>query len=184
MDIFTIYIKNNLKRALLILMLLIPALASFPQSADTTVHSVVDFRPGLGYLGLASGRYHCVILDLQFISSQRYWIIKPFGGVWTSAYGNTMIYAGISIPIAFTPYLELDVGFAPGLYLKTFDLDLGSPVEFKSTIGLKYIFRNKNAAGIEFAHISNGGIGYYNPGTETLMFYFRLPLGFPKKQKK
>jgi|GEM_PF-1181719 len=170
-------------RNLLSSILLITAFTSFAQTADTGYKAVVDFRPAVGALGVFGGRFQCLILDLQVISSQKFWILKPMGGVIANAYGDVYIYAGINIPFKLASFLELGVSLAPGLYFTDQGVDLGSPLEFRTTVNLNYVFPKKIAIGVEFSHISNAGIGYQNPGIETLSIYFRFPTIFSRKTK-
>lgn len=171
-----------MKRTLAFFLLLLLTHHSYSQLADSTHQAYIDFRPGIGIIGLPKGGCS-FILDLQVISTEKYWIIKPFGGVLENVFGNIMIYAGVTVPMKITQFLELDIGFAPGMYLMDKDFNLGYPLEFRSTIGLSYNFRQNSAVGIEFSHISNASLGHRNPGVETLSIYSRFPIFFRKQQR-
>lgn len=169
-------IKNFLSAILFVCTLSLTA-----QNADSGYKPVLDFRPGIGILGVFDRGQQTLMLDLQVISSQKFWILKPFGGVIVDAYGDVYFYAGINIPFKLAAFLELGVGFAPGFYYTTQGIDPGFPLEFRSTVNLNWVSPRKTAIGLEFSHISNANLGFNNSGLETLAVYFRFPLFFSGK---
>jgi hypothetical protein len=168
-------------RNLLSAVLLFFSLSLNAQKADTLHRAVLDFKPGIGILGMFDPGNEALILDLQVISSQKFWILKPFGGIMANTYGDVYFYAGINIPFKLARFLEVGIGFAPGYYYLGQGINLGYPLEFRSSVNLNYVFPGKTAIGLEFSHISNANLGTSNPGTETLVVYFRFPLFFSGK---
>ena len=57
-------------------------------------------------------------------------------------------------------------------------LSLGFDAEFRSAIELTKRFSNDHRLGLCFAHLSNGSLSDYNPGTETLGLFYSIPLDF------
>lgn len=170
-------------------LLFVPLVFLFPlilkaQVADSGYKAVLDFRPAIGMMGVFGGKQQHLIVDLQITSSQKFWILKPVGGVIADAYGDIYLYAGITIPFNLAKFLELGVSFTPGLYYKGQGVDLGFPLEFRSSLNLSYVFPGKSAIGIEFSHISNAGLGYQNPGIETLTLYYRFTTIYSTKRGK
>jgi len=66
-------------------------------------------------------------------------------------------------------------GFGAGVFDDSADIELGNTLEFRSGIELAYQFRNKVRMGVALFHLSNGGIGGDNPGTEALVFSVSIP---------
>jgi hypothetical protein len=98
-----------------------------------------------------------------------------FGGMITSQ-ASTFIYTGITWDIFFgvTRFILIP-SFCPGIYLEGKGINLGFPLEFRSSIGFGYEFKNKNRLAFHYYHISNCHLGSRNPGVEGIT----LSYGFP-----
>ncbi len=71
--------------------------------------------------------------------------------------------------------LSLNIG--PGLYEHTKTApNLGSPIEFLSTLELSWRTVRQQRLAIAFGHLSNAHIDNYNPGTELLIFSYQIPM--------
>lgn len=101
---------------------------------------------------------------------------RPLVGAMATTRGSGYLYAGIAFDIFLFPELVFTPSFAPGLYIKGGGMELGFPVEFRSSAELSYRFKNKSRIGAMFYHMSNASIGFRNPGTECLVFFFGIPL--------
>ena len=67
--------------------------------------------------------------------------------------------------------------FAPGFYDQgDSTLDLGHELEFRSQIEFAYRFDNRSRLGVAVSHYSNASIGDENPGTESAILYYSIPL--------
>jgi len=55
-------------------------------------------------------------------------------------------------------------------------LELGHPIEFKSTLELAYEFENRWRLGLAIYHLSNSRLSSTNPGTETLVATLSVPI--------
>ena len=55
---------------------------------------------------------------------------------------------------------------------------LGSPLEFKSEVELNFKILNSSIIGVSYSHISNADIGNKNPGSDNILFNFRLSENF------
>ena len=86
-------------------------------------------------------------------------------------------YAGISLDIFFGNRLVLRPSFAPGVYHRGDGKSLGGTIEFRSAGELAYRFDDRSRIGLELSHRSNAGIYEKNPGEESLMLFYHLPLG-------
>ena len=67
--------------------------------------------------------------------------------------------------------------FAPGYYTGgNSDLDLGHELEFRSQIEFAYRFDDRSRLGLAVSHTSNASIGDNNPGSESAILYYSLPI--------
>jgi lipid A 3-O-deacylase len=59
---------------------------------------------------------------------------------------------------------------AVGLYQGNGDIDLGGPVEFRSSLDISRAFGKRLRIGVELYHISNARLYERNPGINALAF--------------
>jgi hypothetical protein len=90
--------------------------------------------------------------------------------------GTLYVCGGLGWDIFLGKHFVLTPSFAPGLYSKGGGKSLHYPLEFRSSIELAYIFKDKARAGAQFYHISNASLGHKNPGTECLIFFYSFPI--------
>ena len=104
-------------------------------------------------------------------------LIRPLAGAMITSTISGYIYGGVAFECFFSPRIVFTPSFAPGVYLRRKGIDLGHPIEFRSSAELAYRFKNRSRVGIMFYHLSNASLGKRrNPGTECLMFYYTFPL--------
>ena len=123
-----------------------------------------------GQLGMRKEIPHALAIDVQVTAPWQWSLIRPIAGVLTSSKGGAYAYSGIAVEIPLTAALQIKPSFAPGLVLATADRDLGSPIEFRSSMEVSLAPVESMRVGIAFSHISNAGLGYRNPGVEILAF--------------
>ena len=89
------------------------------------------------------------------------------------------ISSGLSKKINITKSLFLLPSFSAGFY-QDFDAgkDMGYPLEFKSEVELNFKILNSSIIGVSYSHISNADIGNKNPGSDNILFNFRLSENF------
>jgi len=63
-------------------------------------------------------------------------------------------------------------------------LELGFPLEYRSSAELSYRLKNKSRFGAMFYHISNSSLGFKNPGTECLVFFYSVSLSYKNLDKQ
>jgi hypothetical protein len=103
--------------------------------------------------------------------------LRPMIGGFGTSRGSVYGYGGIDWDVALLPHqLYLVPNFAVGAYGQGNGKDLGGALEFRSGIELDYQFNNGQQVGIALNHISNAGIYDRNPGEETLMATYNVPL--------
>jgi hypothetical protein len=113
---------------------------------------------------------------LEYRSDYKMWIFKPFGGVMGTSTGAGYLFAGVLIDVFLGNRWVVTPSFAPGWYIKGGGYDLGYPLEFRSQLELAYRFDNRSRLGVSFGHMSNASLGDKNPGTESLMLNYSVPL--------
>jgi len=103
--------------------------------------------------------------------------LRPMVGAFVTSKGSSYGYAGIDWDVALLPQqLYIVPNFAVGAYNKDNGKDLGGTLEFRSGIELDYQFQNAQQVGVALNHISNAGIYNRNPGEETVMATYNVPI--------
>jgi len=151
--------------AIAIFMLAQPARADDPD--------FIAFSAGVFDLGkdqtAAEGR-------LEYRSDFRLWFFKPFAGVMATSDGAAYGYAGVLVDIFFGDRSVASLSFAPGAYTKGSGKNLGHELEFRSQVELAYRFDDRARLGLALSHMSNASIGRKNPGAESLVLTYAVPL--------
>jgi len=111
----------------------------------------------------------------------KYLQFRPLVGVMATAKGSFYGYLGINFDLLFFDHLLFAPGFAAGYYASGGGKNLGYPIEFRSGAELAWQFSDWHRFGIHFYHLSNASIGRRNPGEESLVIFYDIPLikGFP-----
>lgn len=103
--------------------------------------------------------------------------VRPTIGVNVNTDGDAYGYAGINWDVALVKnQVYLIPNFMVGAYHNGSGHDLGGAIEFRSGIELAYQFQNTSRLGIAFNHISNASIYDHNPGAETLLVNYAIPM--------
>ena len=101
--------------------------------------------------------------------SRRLSLIPAFGITGTSK-DALFGYAGLRADLDVTERWRLTPGFAVGAYERNGDIDLGGPVEFRSSLDISRGLGNGARVAIELYHISNARLYDRNPGVNALAF--------------
>lgn len=106
---------------------------------------------------------------------------RPLLGLMATATGSVYAYGGINFDLLFWDHLHIAPGFAAGYYYTGHGKNLGYPLEFRSGVELGYQFSDWHRIGVHFYHLSNASIGKRNPGEESLVLFYDIPIkrGFP-----
>lgn len=113
---------------------------------------------------------------LEYRSDKKILLFKPFGGAMATTDGASYYYAGILVDVFLGRRVVLTPSFAPGYYARGSGYDLGYPLEFRSQLEIAYRFDDRSRLGLSFGHMSNASLGDKNPGTESLMLNYSVPL--------
>ena len=102
--------------------------------------------------------------------------IYPLVGVMATSSGSGFFFGGMAFEFPIGDHLVFTPSFATGIYVKGGGMELGFPQENRSSAELAYVFNNGGRLGAQFYHISNASLGFRNPGTECLVFFYGIPL--------
>lgn len=113
---------------------------------------------------------------LEYRHDRRFWIFKPLAGLMATSDGGVYGYAGVGIDMFFGRRWVVTPSFAPGAYEEGSGKDLGHTLEFRSQLEIAYRFDNRARLGLSISHMSNASIGDRNPGEESVMLNYSLPV--------
>ena len=120
-------------------------------------------------------------LRLEYRFSYRFlYIIRPIAGALATNEGSFYGYGGFRFDAEIGRHFVITPEAAVGYWQKGGGKDLGGHVEFKTGAEFAYRFNNYSRLGLLFDHISNAGIYKKNPGVESALIVYSIPLGGPK----
>lgn len=153
-------------------------LIALPGLAAAAVGPVED-----GSLGLSAGMFDTEGDSVVEAGAELRWANRlPWGlgaiaGVSGNEDGAFWGYLGLRRPFALgSGGWRLLPSFAVVGYEKGDGKDLGQTLEFRSGLELHYAFRNRNSLGVNFYHMSNAGLSEVNPGENSLLVVWSIPL--------
>lgn len=140
-------------------------------------------EPGLS-LAIGTGQYgmrkeipHALGIELQVRPPWRWNLLRPVAGILTGSNGGAYLFSGVVLEVSLPGGVQLNPGFAPGVVLASAGGDLGSPIEFRSSLEISFSPADAIRVGVAFSHISNARLGDHNPGVEVLMLSLAFPGG-------
>jgi hypothetical protein len=112
----------------------------------------------------------------EYRSDLKLFFLTPLLGLMINSDAGAYIYGGLGLDLFFGRRVVLTPNAAFGAYEDGNGKDLGSVIEFRTGVELAYRFDDYSRLGLAFNHISNAGIDEKNPGTESLVATYALPL--------
>jgi hypothetical protein len=131
----------------------------------------------MGQYGLRKEIPHALGIEMEVRPPWRWTVFRPVAGLLTTTRGTAFLYSGVAIEIPLPGGLRLTPGFAPGVLLARGDGDLGSRLEFRSSLELSIAPVEAVRLGIGFSHISNAHLADHNPGVEVFTVKIAVPAG-------
>ena len=116
------------------------------------------------------------MFNIEYRHGTRYGPFKPIVGGLINTDHGFYGYLGVRIDLYLTNNIVIAPSFAPGLYERGDGKDLGHIIEFRSGLDLSYRRNNGARIGAEIHHLSNASLDENNPGTETFLFTYSIPL--------
>lgn len=133
-----------------------------------------------GYYGIARNGVGDWQLGLEYRWQPYENGVRPTIGFNFNADNSAYLYGGVYWDIEVGEIAGQPVYFSPnfvaGAYHAGSRGKLGGTVEFRTGFELSYEFEDKSRVGIAFNHISNANIYQHNPGAETLLVSYQIPL--------
>lgn len=162
-------------RSFLAAVLALPLLLLTAEVSADDDPSLLSF--GVGWWDLVAGDDDQADFRLEYRHGQRFLhVVKPWVGLEVTTAGAVWGGGGLLVDIYFGRRIVLTGSTGVGGFYEGDGKDLGSAVEFRSTIELGYRFDDRSRLSLAFGHLSNAGIGDSNPGTEVLTLYYHLPI--------
>lgn len=104
------------------------------------------------------------------------WKLVPTIGIDFLSDNAQYVYTNIQHDFYLDNNWILIPSFGVGLYDNKHSIDLGTAIEFRSSLGVSYEFNNDIRLGMAVSHLSNGGISNTNPGTEAVVVTVGIPI--------
>ncbi len=172
--------------AIVALVFLIPVVAlsqSKPLSQDPIVYA--DSFVEQPFLVSYGGYYDFNLKDdtaLQFGMEYRFaptnMGLRPAMGFNVSNDGDVYLYGGVFWDIELIESKAFVIpSFVLGSFIQGHGKDIGGPLQFRTGIEFAYQFENGHRIGLGFHHMSNGNISNVNPGAETVLITYHIPVG-------
>ena len=139
--------------------------------------SIPSFSIASGQYGFRKEIPHSLGVDLEVRTPWSWKLFRPVVGLLTNSTGGAYLYSGIVFDVPLPGHLHLTPGFAPGVILSRGDGDLGSRVEFRSSLEVSYSPVEALRIAVAFSHISNARLTQHNPGVEVLTLGVIFPAG-------
>jgi hypothetical protein len=105
------------------------------------------------------------------------WNLIPTVGYLRNSHYIQFLHLDLKHDWQLNKKIVFTLGLGTGVFDSNDNIDLGNPIEFKSSFELTYRFKKGIRLGIEAYHISNSKLSNINPGTESIVLSFSLPLG-------
>jgi len=150
-------------------LLALSLLAACPALAGETSVGVSS-----GQYGLRAGLPHELGFQVDLRAPWKWGPVRPILGVLAGSSGSGYLFTGVVLELPLPWEMQVSPGFAPGVVVSQGNRDLGSPIEFRSSIELSRRIVSPLRLFVSFSHLSNGGLTHHNPGVETLMFGFEV----------
>jgi lipid A 3-O-deacylase len=118
-------------------------------------------------------------LRLEYRFSYRFlYVLRPIAGMLATHKGTIYPYGGFRFDAEIGRHVIITPEAAVGYWTRGGGKDLGGHIEFKTGGEFAYRFDNNARLGFLFDHISNAGIYKKNPGVESAMLMYSIPLGW------
>jgi lipid A 3-O-deacylase len=130
---------------------------------------------GLGAAGIVDDR-KVFYGSLEYRPPLEFHRIRPWA---ICEFSDCFFYGAVGMLMDFnlTDNFVFTPSFGAGYYSQENGIRLGDPLEFRSAAELGWRFDRSSRLTVSYGHLSNGGIGSINPGTEFLKITWLVPLG-------
>jgi len=117
---------------------------------------------------------------VQYRMGEKLWFIKPAVGIFGTSDGAVYGYGGFGIDLYFgkCKCVIFTPDFAVGYFEKGDGKVLGNEIEFRSGGEISYRYEDRSRIGVGIHHLSNAGLGDSNPGEESFMVNYSIPINW------
>ncbi len=123
-----------------------------------------------------------VMIQLEYRWDFHRW--RPLASFFITTDRNFFLCGGVGYDIyLFWKKVVITPSFAPGIYYHGDGRHLGFPLNFRSALEVSYVLGNKGRLSLQFNHISNARILWRNPGVNSLILFYAIPI-WPSSAKK
>ncbi len=155
------------------------AFATSAQAANSTADAKQQayLVPYVGWFDVTQGDNAAAQVGVEYRAKPYMYNVRPAVGANVTSDGSLYGYGGIfwDIPLSSGKFY-LTPNFVAGAYHKGDGKKLGGPIEFRSGLEFSYAMANASRVGVAFNHISNASIYDRNPGAETLLVNYHMPI--------
>lgn len=154
--------------------LLLAAVAAPTAGAASLPGPMLSF--GVGYFDIFAQDNPAADFRLEY-RHEAYWgFLRPWAGVEVTTDGGVWVGGGIQLEWQPVDNLVLSIASGPGYYHEGSGKDLGGPLEFRTQLEIAWQSHLGSRLALALSHHSNADIYGSNPGVETLMLYYQVPL--------
>ncbi len=173
------FLRNKLR--IILSVLFVSAIIAAMPVADAVAGKYGGKNGAAQHITLGAGAFDVLddsvaLFSLEYRGDYLWEGLRPVGGLSIDVDGGVYGYAGGNWDLLLSDSWVLVPNFVIGAYGEGDSKDLGGALEFRSGIELDYIFANDHRLGLTFNHISNASIYDKNPGAESLMLLYSLPV--------
>jgi hypothetical protein len=162
------------------LALTLPALLLAPFAAFAQDSSASDSSFLVPYIGIfdVADDENTTQLGLEYRFADIGYGFRPTVGANVDDESAAYVYGGLNWDLPLGYNVTLTPNVMAGLYHDGASKDLGGAIQFRSGLELSYAFENESRVGIAYNHISNASIYDRNPGAETLLINYQIPMNW------
>jgi lipid A 3-O-deacylase len=165
---------KHLKHTLLAALTMLAVSASAAGKAQA--NDYISFNAGQ-FNALRTNQDQAFQYGAEYRFSQVAYGVRPVIGAFGTDESAGYVYAGLNWDVAIIPnQLYIIPNFAVGAYREGNGKQLGGALEFRSGIELAYQFPNQMQVGIALNHLSNASLYDRNPGVETVLATYSIPV--------
>lgn len=150
-----------------------PAMAE--DGFDFGLHDPTYLMVGVGGWEIARDDLRKPELDLVLRPAHHWWVIKPELGVTVAGDGDVLAFAGPLVDFYLTKSVVATVSTSVGVWTGS-GFNLGSRIEFHSGGEVAWRFDDASRLGLGIFHTSNADITKRNPGSESLLVEYSIPI--------
>lgn len=170
--------RVTLGRAVAAAMILVGALVGATRTAKADDPGLLALGAG-AYDFLGGGDKPAGLFRAEYRFAQGLFFIKPLLGASVTTSGSVYGYGGLRADIILAEHYVIMPFGTVGFWSRGDSRDLGDHLEFSEGGEFAYRFDGGSRLGVSLDHMSNAGIARRNPGEESILAVYSIPLGLP-----